>query len=180
MLLDLRQFRGSHDHVDRALEAAAFDAAGEDFRVVAPVRLAFDVDRDGAGFHLRGTVVSALELTCSRCLEPFRWPVEVAFDLMYLPESANAGEGEVEVQDEDLHTAFYRDETIDLGQLAREQFYLAMPMKPLCDEACRGLCPDCGTNLNVATCRCRREWNDPRLDGFRAFTAGSGEPGPQN
>jgi len=178
MLLDLRQFRGGHDRVERALEASAFDSPGEEFRVVAPVCLAFTVDRDGANFHLRGSVASALELTCSRCLEGFRWPVEVAFDLMYLPESANAGEGEVEVQDEDLHTAFYRDETIDLGQLAREQFYLAMPMKPLCVETCRGLCSVCGTNLNAATCRCRREWDDPRLDGLRSW-AGGGEPEPR-
>jgi uncharacterized protein len=179
MLLDLRQFRGGHDHVVRALEAEALDAAGDEFRVVAPVRLDFDVDRDGTSFHLRGIVASALELTCSRCLEWYRWPVEVAFDLLYLPQEANTGEGEVEVQDEDLHTAFYRDESIDLVQLAREQFYLAMPMKPLCADSCRGLCSVCGTNLNLATCRCRRDWDDPRLDGLRTWAGGGDEPGPQ-
>ena len=51
----------------------------------------------------------------------------------------------------------------------REQFYLALPMKPLCRESCRGLCPECGTNLNTGTCSCVREWTDPRLDGLRAL-----------
>jgi uncharacterized protein len=45
----------------------------------------------------------------------------------------------------------------------REQFYLAAPMKPLCDAACQGLCPACGTNLNRGTCECRRDWVDPRF-----------------
>ena len=49
---------------------------------------------------------------------------------------------------------------IDLGQLMQEQFYLAVPMKPLCREDCRGLCPVCGTNLNTGSCqlRSRRGW----------------------
>ena len=68
---------------------------------------------------------------------------------------------EHEVQEDDLGTAFYRDETIDLGDLVREQLYLALPMKPLCAEACKGLCPQCGTNLNRGTCDCRSEWQDP-------------------
>jgi uncharacterized protein len=45
----------------------------------------------------------------------------------------------------------------------REQFYLALPMKPLCDSGCHGLCPECGTNLNRETCTCTHEWEDPRL-----------------
>ena len=73
------------------------------------------------------------------------------------------------MEDDDLTTAFYRDEQIDLGQLVLEQFYLAVPMKPLCRESCRGLCPECGTNLNTGTCSCMREWVDPRLEGLRAL-----------
>jgi uncharacterized protein len=49
----------------------------------------------------------------------------------------------------------------------REQFYLALPMKPLCSEACHGLCPVCGTNLNRGTCDCKRDWDDPRLAPLR-------------
>ena len=67
------------------------------------------------------------------------------------------------VEDDDLSTAFYEDHVIDLGQLMQEQCYLAVPMKPLCKEDCRGLCPDCGANLNTATCQCQRAWVDPRL-----------------
>ena len=97
------------------------------------------------------------------------YPVDLPFDLLYLPHQRNAGEGEIEVEDDDLTTAYYRDEQIDLGQLVVEQFLLAIPMKPLCRESCRGLCPECGTNLNMSTCSCVRAWSDPRLDGLKSL-----------
>jgi uncharacterized protein len=62
-----------------------------------------------------------------------------------------------------VSTAYYSDNVIDLGQLMQEQCYLAVPMKPLCRETCRGLCPECGINLNTASCDCRQTWVDPRL-----------------
>ena len=55
----------------------------------------------------------------------------------------------------------------DLEQLMREQFYLALPMKPLCREDCQGLCVVCGANLNRATCDCKLEWDDPRLAALK-------------
>ena len=94
--------------------------------------------------------------------------VNAAFDLRYLPQSENTGE-EREVEEDDLSEAFYRDDQIDLGQLIEEQFYLALPMKPLCKADCKGLCPNCGTNLNVETCDCDVRWEDPRLAGLKAL-----------
>jgi uncharacterized protein len=139
------------------------------FRVGAPVHLAFEISKDGRQFRLVGRVASSLALACSRCLDDMTVPVDLPFDLLYLPHQENAGVEEVEVEDDDLTTAFYRDEEIDLGQLVLEQFYLALPMKPLCRESCRGLCPSCGTNLNTATCSCVQEWTDPRLEGLKAL-----------
>jgi uncharacterized protein len=49
----------------------------------------------------------------------------------------------------------------------REQFYLALPMKPLCRPDCQGLCPVCGKNRNVETCACQSEWVDPRMEALR-------------
>jgi uncharacterized protein len=170
LLLDLSLMREARDRVDRTFEPAALPAPdADDFRVGAPVRLAFDIFKDGAQFRLAGRVESSLTLACSRCLDDIALPVDLPFDLLYLPHHENIGDGEVEVEDDDLTTAYYRDDEINLGQLVLEQFYLAVPMKPLCRESCRGLCPRCGTNLNTATCSCEHEWTDPRLDGLRAL-----------
>ncbi len=90
-------------------------------------------------------------------------PVAESFDVLYLPHTPAGSAEERMVEDDDLSTAFYEDNVIDLGQLMQEQCYLAVPMKPLCREDCRGLCSECGTNLNSGSCECRQTWVDPRL-----------------
>ena len=161
--LNLARIRTAHEQFEKSYAPEAVAAEGDAFSVVAPADLAFDIYKDKDQFRLAGRVRTTLELPCSRCLEAFPWPVDSSFDLRYQPRSANTGEGEREVEEDDLSTAFYENAEIDLGQLMREQFYLALPMKPLCQHDCKGLCSHCGTNLNRVTCGCARDWEDPRL-----------------
>ena len=172
MFLKLRSLQSDHERVEQRYEPGLFQGVGGDvFRVVSPVSIAFDVDRQEAGrYRLTGRVEGEMELSCSRCLEPFRMPVAAEFDLRYVPRTENVGDEEQEVGEDDLTTAFYTDDQIDLGELIAEQFQLALPMKPLCSDDCRGLCPQCGTNLNTGSCDCHREWVDPRLAALKQFS----------
>jgi uncharacterized protein len=166
MLLDLNKIHAPRERYEKVYPPGLFSADAETFRVVAPVSLAFDITKDKQHFQLAGGVTTTLELPCSRCLESFTTPVASEFDLRYQPHTHAAGSGheaERQIEEDDLSTAFYDNEEIDLGELMREQFYLSLPMKPLCGDHCRGLCPVCGTNLNRDTCDCKREWEDPRL-----------------
>ena len=156
-------------HFEKVYEPAALGEKRDDFTIAAPVDLAFDIFKDKDQFRLAGRVQTKLELTCSRCLEQYQMPIDAAFDLQYRPRSQNTGEGEREVEEDDLTDAFYENETIDLGQLMHEQFYLALPMKPLCAEDCHGLCAQCGTNLNLGACICSRHWEDPRLAALKSW-----------
>lgn len=169
MLLDLTRFRQSETVLARHYEASAFEGRDHLFRVVAPVDLRLTVHKDRDRYRLVGTVSTEIELGCSRCLEPYRLRVDALFDVRYLPHSENAGEAEREVEDDDLSAAYYRDETIDLGQLIEEQLYLVLPMKPLCRDDCEGLCPQCGANLNAERCDCDVRWEDPRMAGLKAL-----------
>jgi uncharacterized protein len=163
MRLDLNRIRTS-DHIEKVYQPDAFSSAGQDtFRIVTPVTLTFDIERRPQHFHLVGRVAATLEQPCSRCLESFTTPVDAGFDLRYQPHASNTGEGERAVEEDDLSTAFYENDEIDLRQLMYEQFYLALPMKPLCRDDCAGLCPACGTNLNRGACTCAPTWEDPRL-----------------
>ena len=167
MKLDLGNIRQPQTRIDRTLAPSEVEMADDAYRIVAPVGLGFDIYKDKEAFRLVGDVRTELELSCSRCLEPFRLPVDVAFDLRYVPQpDASPGE-ENEVSEEDLETSFYSNDEIDLNELLREQFYLALPMKPLCREECKGLCPQCGTNLNAGTCDCSPGWEDPRLAALK-------------
>ena len=163
MQLDLTRYRQPVTSFSRTFQPQEVGDEGEAYRIVAPVEVAFDVHKDKDKFRLVGHVKTELELSCSRCLEPFRFPVDADFDLRFLPASEMVTEDEREVPEADLGTSYYRDDKIDLNELLREQFYLALPMKPLCREECKGLCPQCGTNLNTGTCDCSPVWEDPRL-----------------
>jgi uncharacterized protein len=168
MKLDLTRFRRPVEYVDRMLASADLAPVNDGaYQVVAPVELAFNVHKDKRRFRLEGTVRAALELTCSRCLEPFRVDVNARFDLRYLPQSDEVAGGDQEVQDDNVDTSYYRDDEISLNELLQEQMYLGLPMKPLCGEACRGLCSQCGTNLNEGKCKCAATWEDPRLAPLR-------------
>lgn len=167
LLLDISRMQEARDHIERSWDGDALPADAAVCRIRGPVALAFDVHRDRRQFRLMGRVAGTLGLTCCRCLEEYAKRVDEEFDVLCLPFSENAGEGEREVEEDDLTTSYYRDQVIDLGQLMLEQFYLAVPMKPLCQEDCRGLCVECGTNLNTGSCSCVHRWKDSRLDGLR-------------
>jgi uncharacterized protein len=168
MRLDLSTISAGGIRIERQYPAEAFPGGGE-FAVCALVELRFDLHKDEMRYRLVGAVTTAVELTCSRCLEPFATPVTGRFDLRYLPHEENRGEGEREVQEDDLSTAYYHDDAIDLGGLVREQLYLTLPMKPLCRPECRGLCPECGANLNAVGCGCAPRWEDPRFAPLKAL-----------
>ena len=90
MLLDLSRIRTPHEHFEQVYPADAFAADREDFRVAAPVSLAFDIFKDaGQGDHYRvtGRIQTTLELPCSRCLESISVPVDTSFDLRYQPHA---------------------------------------------------------------------------------------------
>ena len=180
MQFDLRQLgrqKGSDSlrdqHVDRTFQASEFEAsvgADEEYKVAAPVNLVLDIHKDGEAYRVIGRVTTRLQLECGRCLDPFEIPIDSAFELRYVPEPAGAPEGkareageERQVEEDDLTTSFYKEDAIDLGELMHEQFVLALPMKPLHDAACKGLCVHCGANLNKETCACAPERTDPRL-----------------
>jgi uncharacterized protein len=164
MLLDLSKLHGPREHFERLFQPSLFDPPDEDYRVAAPVALSIDVEKSGAdAFRVRGRAVTRLELTCGRCLEAFELPVDAQFDLRYNPFVGDGTDAEREIAEDDLATSVYRDGTLDLLDLLREQFLLVLPMKPLCAHSCRGLCPDCGANLNAAACACQPRWEDPRL-----------------
>lgn len=167
MLIDLSRFRGGLERLERTYDSEAFGKDADAFRVIAPVEVTADIRKDAQKVRLVGRVTTGLELDCSRCLESFAVPIDANFDVLFLPAAANTGDAEQEVGDEDLGVSFYKDDTIDLGEVLREQFYLALPMKPLCREDCRGLCPVCGKNRNRESCDCQSQWVDPRLDALR-------------
>jgi uncharacterized protein len=128
-----------------------------------PLVLEGEAYKFGEKVILKGRVSSTLSLVCSRCLETFHYPLYSNFILDYFPQEQEILEEEKELEEQELNTSFYTNNKIDLLVIVKEQVFLSIPIKPLCTSQCKGLCPDCGCNLNRAHCTCFTERIDNRL-----------------
>jgi len=136
-----------------------------DARITGSVHLS----KHGHDILVRGSIEGQMELTCSRCLEPFAAPAATEFDLLLVPGPPSAAAAaKEELSPDDLDLDYYTGEIVDLESILREQIILMLPLKPLCDESCKGLCPHCGANLNRETCTCKTDAVDSPLPGWQS------------
>ena len=124
--------------------------AGDDFRFPAGLDADLEHYRAGLDVVFEGRLAGEAEGTCARCLETYRFPFAEDLRVVLAPRST-AGEGE---GDDDLGLGFFEGEEIDVTGLVVEHAILHLPTIPLCNDECRGLCPQCGTNRNVRPCTC--------------------------
>ena len=94
------------------------------------------------------------ELLCARCVEPVPTPARGKFDLIFRPQAADAEPGERSITPDETEIGYYEESGLSLEDVVREQVLLSLPSRTLCKEDCKGLCPRCGQNLNLATCNC--------------------------
>lgn len=117
--------------------------------------------------RLSGELSTSLELSCARCLEPVAENVKRKFDLLYRPLGADAGREELSVTGAEAEISYYQGEGLLLEDAVREQVLLAVPLKVICREDCKGLCAHCGTNLNLEQCSCSEPMEDPRWTALK-------------
>jgi len=119
--------------------------------------------RKPAGIDVKGYIDAAVNMKCGRCLEDFWIHVRADLDLSFIAVNYAPREDDVELSGADLNVGFLTGDELDLVEVVEEQLWLMLPMKPLCDEACRGLCSVCGENLNRGECGCDRDVIDSRF-----------------
>jgi len=158
--------------IDETIEPGALDYTPE-LRQVSPLPVQGSADlliehRD-AGSHvndirLRATYSGDFEILCARCVEPVPTHLAGDFDLIFRPEDADAVGGEHAITPDETEIGYYQKSGLSLEDVVREQVLLSLPGRTLCKEDCKGLCPRCGQNLNLATCSCdaapaNPQWN---------------------
>lgn len=112
--------------------------------------------------RVAGDLSTRVALPCARCLEPVLRDLVRSFDLLYRPLGADAGPEERSVSVTEAEVSYYQGDGLLLEDAVREQVFLALPLKAVCREDCRGLCPKCGANLNEKQCFCKDHVEDPR------------------
>jgi uncharacterized protein len=172
LIIDISQIPDEGLAIDADLDPSEVHVAAEETFALRPggtLRSRVELGDDDS-VHVRGRLAARLGLQCGRCLEPFDLTVDQELDLFYLPRQSEASdeeEDEVELTGRDMVVAYYRGGQLDLGDMVREQLFLALPMTRVCRETCAGLCPSCGINRNEARCSCVVEETDPRLVPLR-------------
>lgn len=117
--------------------------------------LTFDFTCTNAGdlYVLEGRLESSTSQQCSRCLAPVKVPLAASVLAQFSPYQRQESED----------CCFFRGDELDITEVLRENAILALPVKPLCSPDCKGLCPQCGTDLNQGQCQCKPKAVDPRL-----------------
>ena len=117
---------------------------------------------------VEGRLETAIAMNCCRCLEPNEFTVKSNFKYTFMPVQKQLKE-EQELNSDELELVFYEDDVLDLDTLVFEQIMLHIPMKVLCKDTCKGLCPICGKDLNMASCNCPSGIVDERLAVLQKF-----------
>jgi uncharacterized protein len=163
--IDLKDL--AHDKVSLAgtIPPGDIQFSGEGIRQIKALDWTATAERAGAEIRIAGELTTTVELACSRCLEPARYEIKKPFDLFFRQreEYMFDEDDEIELTEKDTRTAFFSGTQLAIGDILHEQVLLALPMKALCTVDCKGLCPSCGTNLNLKTCNCPKEHFNPNM-----------------
>ncbi|MEE8218526.1 MAG: DUF177 domain-containing protein [Vicinamibacteria bacterium] len=172
LLIEIARIPPKGLDLDEALSPEAVHLQGDDELTLEEGRLRCHLEIvDGTTVHVNGQLAGRVAVECGRCLDPYPVPIEHTLDLFYLPRVPDRPEDEEDIQlsDHQVVVGYYDKERLDLGEVVREQLFLALPLKRVCRPDCGGLCPSCGRNRNKDRCACPapEEPLDARLEPLR-------------
>lgn len=159
----------------RTLSLSAEELGRDEVVGVGPVSITANAQKGelSGEYIVDGSFKFTADLACSRCLEPYPFASSADFHIRFEPrsEAPRQLDEEVEIPPDELDVEFYTERAVPLRDLALEQIQLSIPMKPMCDESCLGLCPRCGANRNRETCACEEPMADERWGALREIQA---------
>ena len=129
----------------------------DDIEVIGPIDGHVRMRRTNQGLLVDGWVELTLELSCNRCLKTFEQPMHVDFEEQFYPTVDVISGMPLDPFDEDEIFPINAHHEVDLTEAVRQNVLLALPMVTICREDCKGLCPQCGQDLNLGSCECKPE-----------------------
>lgn len=133
----------------------------------SPLAIDLSVVREYDHIRLEGSISIDVTLTCARCLVPYERTLKSVFTVFYTKavKASVMPDEEVELGESELVSAYFEGDEIDVSPEIVDHVLMELPVKPLCKDTCRGLCANCGSDLNVSVCNC------PEQGGSLAFSA---------
>lgn len=166
-VLDMRRIAPGSSHLATEIDGSELSLDSSDIIDLVGCNAQLDIDRTSDELIVRGTAETTLKMECSRCLEPFEQTtvLRLAF-VIQLARKGELGGAESESSD-DFYVVSDSAEEFDVSSIIRERILVSLPLKPLCDDSCRGLCPKCGVNRNTETCDCSDDEVDERWSALQ-------------
>jgi uncharacterized protein len=174
MFIDINTIGSDGLQFARSLRLHGLEGPSRESIPDVDARLEGTVTPAPGGAELTALLGATVPLMCSRCLETFPWEVRMNFEWKVVRRTPEDGVADdTEDGDDDDSVLVAPEGKIGLEDLATEQLYLNLPLKPICTPACKGLCPTCGANRNLSACGCapevEAEAGDPRLAPLLPF-----------
>jgi DUF177 domain-containing protein len=154
VLITLAELEHHRIVVSKTYASGTLDYHDAEIQQVGPLTVNAVAELVGSEIRIHGHVKTRLIGQCDRCLAPIEVPIDCDFDTSYRPVTSILGEEEVEVPKEELGVGFFSGDGVALADVVTEQVILSLPMKSLCRDECRGLCPLCGADRNRVECHC--------------------------
>jgi uncharacterized protein len=156
MNIDVSELKGkknSKTNIDVVIEEKSFYDGYETVEFSKPINFSGVISLIQDIFELNGKATTEILLTCSRCLNKFPYYIEMDIEEKLSTSASN----------EDIEIISIKDDKIDIYQIIESNLVMQLPIKRLCSESCKGLCQQCGTDLNHGQCSCDNLDMDPRL-----------------
>lgn len=149
------------------LDPAHLELSEGEFRLVGLLQVGFRINRSAQTYQIDGQLRGRLAGECGRCLEPVEQPLEAGMQLLLQRHQLSGDEREAADEDENVELLAPGAKQVDLKERLREAVVLELPMRMYCREDCKGLCAQCGHNLNTGPCACAANQADGRWSALR-------------
>ena len=143
--------------IDEIFEIESFEFEGDIIKSITPCKVSGVMNSDGDILVIRANIKTDLEMVCSRCLDTFIYPIDIDIEERFTNNP--------DLEDEGI--MFVDGDTINITEVIENCIISTLPIKRLCKEDCKGLCPECGVNKNVENCNCIDYDVDIRLAKLR-------------
>ena len=170
VLIEIEDLEPEPLHIQHVFPTREINFSHEDAALSAPVSADFVLTHKDRDLHIDGSVKTSIRFKCCRCAKESSRLLAADFELSYVPQPKWTNEdAEIELRYEDMDIAFYDGIILDVDQMILEQIELALPMRLICRDDCKGLCYRCGADLNEGACPCKAEETDSRLSVLLDF-----------
>ena len=156
---DLLSKKNRKKEISLSFELEPFEFEGEEIRAIENVNV------EGLGISekdvilIEASVKTKLKLNCSRCLDTFIYPIDIDIEERFTTNSKS----------EDDEAVVVMDDVLDITEVVETSIISTLPIKRICKDDCKGLCQECGCNLNLDTCSCNKEDVDIRFEALKGF-----------